>query len=146
MASEYDDNNIFAKILRDEAPSIKVYEDENTLAFMDVMPQTDGHVLVIPKEKAETIYDLSATAAQALMITVQKVGKAVERALEINGSTVFQHNGKVAGQSVPHFHFHVFPGSLLGLKGHATELASPEQLELIAEKIRVELAQGRIAR
>ena len=81
MTENYDENNIFAKILRGEAPSIKVYEDEHTLAFMDIMPQTDGHVLVIPKEKATTIYDLSDTASLACMRTIQKVGKAVQLAM-----------------------------------------------------------------
>lgn len=135
MASSYDENNIFAKIIRDEAPCVKVFEDEHTLAFMDIMPQTDGHVLVIPKFPAETIYDLSDDAAIACVRVVKKVGKAIEKAMDIEGSTVFQHNGKVAGQTVPHFHFHVFPGSFAGLKGHAVEMADPEALKVIAQKI-----------
>ncbi len=135
MTKNYDNNNIFARILKGEAPAVKVYEDELTLAFMDLMPQTDGHVLVIPKESAVTIYDLSDEASLACMRTVKLVGKAVEKAMGINGSTVFQHNGKVAGQSVPHLHFHVFPGSLFGLKGHASEFADINHLESIAAKI-----------
>ncbi|WP_062271024.1 HIT family protein [Endozoicomonas arenosclerae] len=107
MSDNYDINNIFARILSGEAPCVKVYEDELTLAFMDVMPQTDGHVLVIPKEESATIYDLSREAATACIHTVQKVGKAVEQAMGVEGSTIFQHNGKTEGQTVPHFHFHV---------------------------------------
>ena len=139
MDASYDPTNIFAKILKGEAPCVSVYEDTHTLAFMDVMPQTDGHVLVIPKEQAETIYDLSDEASLACMRTVQKVGKAIEKALNVKGSTVFQHNGKAAGQTVPHFHFHVFPGSLLGLKGHATEFADQKTLIEIAEKIKTHI-------
>jgi histidine triad (HIT) family protein len=135
----YDNSNIFAKILNGQAPCIKVYEDEFTLAFMDIMPQTDGHTLVIPKEAAETIYDLSDQAALACIRTVKKIGKAVEKAMNVEGSTVFQHNGKAAGQTVPHFHFHVFPGSLFGLKGHAIELSNRERLVEIAEKIKAYL-------
>ena len=136
MESTYDNNNIFAKILKGEAPCIKIFEDEETLAFMDVMPQTDGHTLVIPKESATTVYDLSDSASLACMRTVRLVGKAVEKAMEIDGSTVFQHNGKTAGQSVPHFHFHVLPGSLFGIKGHTAEFADQEKLKVIAEKIK----------
>ena len=74
----YDSNNVFAKILRGEIPSVKVYEDEKTLAFMDVMPQTEGHVLVIPKEAAENIHDLSPAGAAALITTTQKIANAVK--------------------------------------------------------------------
>lgn len=135
MAMEYDNNNIFAKIIRGEAPCIKVFEDEATLAFMDVMPQTDGHTLVIPKEAAMTLYDLSDSASLACVRTVKLVGKAIEKAIGINGSTVFQHNGKVAGQSVPHFHFHILPGSLFRVRGHAVEFADQNELKKTAAKI-----------
>ncbi|WP_395377223.1 HIT family protein [Marinicella sp. W31] len=135
----YDNDNIFAKILRQEAPCIPVYEDTHSFAMMDIMPQTEGHVLVIPKEAATTVYDLSAEALTACMLTVQKVGKAVEKALQVEGSSLFQLNGRVAGQTVPHAHFHVIPGSLLALKGHAAEQADPAQLQKIAEKIKATL-------
>lgn len=135
MDKQYDNNNIFAKIIAGEAPCVKVYEDENTLAFMDVMPQVDGHVLVVPKEPAVTIYDLSEQAALACMLTVQKVGRAVERAMGVTGSTIFQHNGRSAGQTVGHFHFHVLPGPLTGLKGHAVQMEEGEKLKQIAARI-----------
>ena len=138
MFTEYDNNNIFAKILRAQLPCIKVYEDEYTLAFMDIMPQMAGHTLVIPKESAVTIYDLSDEAAMACMRTVKLIGSAVEKAIGFGGSTVFQHNGVKAGQTVPHFHFHVLPGSILdasSIKGHALELANPEELKMMAAKI-----------
>ena len=135
MDNNYDENNVFAKIIAGEAPCIKVYEDDWTLAFMDIMPQTDGHVLVIPKESSVTIYDLSAEASLACMLTVQKIGKAVERAMNVTGSTIFQHNGRSAGQTVGHFHFHVLPGPLTGLKGHAARFEDTDKLKKVAALI-----------
>ena len=135
MQTSYDHDNIFAKILREEIPCIKIFEDQHTLAFMDVMPQTSGHTLVIPKEAVSTLYELSDEAALACIKTVKRVGKAVQQAMNINGSTVFQHNGKDAGQTVPHFHIHILPGSLFGIKGHAAEFADPDELKVTAEKI-----------
>src|ERR1700712_375709 len=105
----YDSNNVFAKILRGEIPSVKVFEDTKTLAFMDVMPQAEGHVLVIPKEAAENIHDLSAGGAAALMTTTQKVANAVKKALDVPGIMLAQLNGAAAGQSVFHVHFHIIP-------------------------------------
>ena len=81
----YDSNNIFAKILRGEIPCVKVYEDAKTLAFMDVMPESEGHVLVIPKEAAENLLDLSADGMAAMMATTQKVAKAVDKAIRDAG-------------------------------------------------------------
>ncbi|QUM89629.1 HIT family protein [Moritella sp. 36] len=138
MFTEYDNNNLFAKILKNEIPCIKVYEDEYTLAFLDIMPQMEGHTLVIPKESAVTIYDLTDEAALACMRTVKLIASAVEKAVGFAGSTVFQHNGEKAGQTVPHFHFHVLPGSIFdasAIKGHAVELASPDDLNVMADKI-----------
>lgn len=144
---KYDNANIFAKILRGEAPCIKVHEDDCTLAFMDIMPQVEGHTLVIPKEPASSLFDLSDSASLACMRAVKIVAKAVELAMGVKGSTVFQHNGKEAGQTVPHFHFHIFPGSIFnasGIKGHAVEMADPAELELVAEKIRAFIGEAAI--
>ena len=135
MGISYDENNVFAKILAGKMPCIKVYEGQHSLAFMDIMPQTQGHVLVISKEPAVTIYDLSHEAALACMQTLQTVGKALEKAMNVDGSSVFQLNGKVAGQSVPHFHFHIIPGSLLNLTGHAETVEDKDKLQSIANKI-----------
>src|SRR4029078_12848232 len=107
----YDSNNVFAKILRGEIPSIKVYEDAKTLAFMDVMPQSDGHVLVIPKETAENVFELSSDGAAALMATTQRVAKAVRKGLNTPGIMIAQLNGAAAGQTVFHVHFHIIPRS-----------------------------------
>jgi histidine triad (HIT) family protein len=136
----YDTNNIFAKILRGDVPSVKVYEDDETLAFMDVMPQADGHTLVIPKEPAENIFELSAEGAAAMVKTTQKVAKAVQKGLDAPGIMIFQLNGKAAGQSVFHVHFHVVPRSKgIDLKLHARGMEPPEKLKAIAEKIKAAL-------
>ena len=136
----YDSNNVFAKILRGEIPSIKVYEDDKTLAFMDVMPQADGHVLVIPKESAENIFDLSPEGAAALIETTQKVAKAIKKGFGVSGLMVAQLNGRDAGQSVFHVHFHIIPRSGgIDLKLHAREMANPDTLKAIAERIKAAL-------
>ncbi len=133
----YDTNNVFAKILRGEIPSVKVFEDEKTLAFMDVMPQTDGHVLVIPKEAAQNIYDLSPAGAAAMMVTAQKVAKAVQKALSAPGIMLAQLNGPAAGQSVFHVHFHVIPRHAgVDMHLHARDMVDSNKLEPIAAKIR----------
>jgi len=137
----YDTNNIFAKILRGEIPSVKVYEDDKTLAFMDVMPQADGHTLVIPKEPAETLFELSPDGAAAMIKTTQIVAKAVKKGLDAPGIMLFQLNGKPAGQSVPHVHFHIVPRSSgVDLKLHSRGMESPDKLKAIAEKIKAALA------
>jgi histidine triad (HIT) family protein len=136
----YDDNNIFAKILRGEIPCVKVFENDKTLAFMDVMPQAEGHVLVIPKEPSENILDLSPDGASAMMATTQKVAKAVKTGLNAPGIMLAMLNGSPAGQSVFHVHFHIIPRSAgveLGL--HARGMVDPKTLEPIAAKIRAAL-------
>jgi len=133
----YDPDNIFAKILRGEIPSVKIYEDARTLAFMDVMPEADGHVLVIPKEGAENILDLSADGLSAMMATVQKVAKAVDKALEPDGILLKQYNRPAAGQSVFHVHFHIVPRwEGMALAPHGKVMVEAARLEPIAAKIR----------
>lgn len=133
----YDNNNVFAKILRGEIPCVKVFEDEMNLAFMDVMPQADGHVLVIPKEPAENLLDLSSESASALMTTTQKIAKAVKKGLNAPGIMLAMLNGASAGQSVFHVHFHVIPRSAgVDMGMHARAMVDPKSLEPIAAKIR----------
>jgi histidine triad (HIT) family protein len=133
----YDPNNIFAKIVRGEIPSVKVFEDGKTLAFMDVMPQADGHVLVVPKEPAENIFDLSPEGAASLIATTQKVAKAVHKGLDVPGVMLAQLNGAAAGQSVFHVHFHIIPRrGGVDMKLHARDMVDPKTLEPIAAKIR----------
>jgi HIT domain len=89
----YDRNNVFARILRGEIPAHKVFEDEHTLAFMDVMPQADGHTLVIPKAEAENLFDLPAPALSATILTTQRVARAVQKAFASPGILIAQLNG-----------------------------------------------------
>jgi histidine triad (HIT) family protein len=139
-AMPYDPNNVFAKILRGDVPSITVYEDAKTLAFMDVMPQADGHVLVIPKEDAENIFDLSPDGAAALIASTQKVARAVRKAMGCQGLMVAQLNGSAAGQTVFHVHFHIIPRSAgADFRLHARQMEDPEKLKRFAEKIRAAL-------
>lgn len=135
----YDHSNIFAKIIRQELPCIKVFENASTLAFMDIMPQADGHTLVIPKVAAENLFDLSNEAAADLIWTVKKVAQAIKTGLTASGVTIFQLNGSEAGQTVPHIHFHILPGSILTARSHASVSADPAHLEVIAENIRAAL-------
>lgn len=133
----YDNNNIFAKILRGEIPSVKVFEDARTLAFMDVMPEADGHVLVIPKEPAQDMLDLSADGLSAMMATVQRMTKAVDKALAPDGILIKQYNRAAAGQSVFHIHFHIVPRwEGVPLAPHGKAMVDAARLEPIAAKIR----------
>src|SRR3954451_9477474 len=105
----YDPNNIFAKILRGEIPAAKVYEDEHTLAFMDVMPQSEGHTLVIPKTQARNFFDIEPSALANLIVATQRVAKAVQAAFKPDGMRIIQFNEAAAGQTVFHIHFHIVP-------------------------------------
>ena len=136
----YDHNNAFARILRGEAACIKLVETEAVLAFMDLMPQSDGHVLVIPKEPAMDIFELSDTAAEACMRIVCHVALAVRAALRPDGVVIAQLNGRAAGQTVGHVHFHVIPRwAGQRLRPHARVLAEQATLESFAERIRTHL-------
>jgi histidine triad (HIT) family protein len=133
----YDSSNIFAKILRGEIPCVKIYEDDKTLAFMDVMPQSPGHTLVVPKEAAQNILDLSAEGLAAMMATTQKVAKAVKKGLSPDGIVLTQFNGAAAGQTVFHVHFHIIPRHEdERLAPHARSMVDAATLEPIAAKIR----------
>ena len=136
----YDPDNIFAKILRGELPAVKIYEDDATLALMDIMPSTEGHTLVITKEPAEGILDLSPEGAAALIKTTQKVAKAVKTGLSASGVMLVQLNGAAAGQSIPHIHFHILPREHgLELTLHGRKMVDASVLEPIAAKIRAAL-------
>ena len=132
----YDDQNIFAKILRGEIPAIKVYEDEKTLGFMDIMPQADGHTLVITKSPAITLLDLNPEDAAYTIQIVQKVARAIEKALDRKGIVLMQLSGEEAGQTVPHIHFHLIPSSVHQLGKHASTLGDQDQIKALAEKIK----------
>lgn len=136
----YDDNNIFAKILRGELPCTKLCETDTTIAFMDIMPQSPGHALVLPKEPAEMLYDLSDEAAAETIRMTKRVALAIREALQPDGLFVGQFNGSAAGQTVPHLHFHLIPRwATQPLGAHSRDVADPKELEAMAERIRAAL-------
>ena len=132
----YDDQNIFAKILRGEIPCAKVYEDNLVLAFMDVMPQAEGHTLVVPKAPARGLLDVAPDTLAALIVRVQKVAAAVQTAFAADGLTILQYNEPAGGQSVFHLHFHVVPRTDgVALKPHAGGMADADVLKEQAARI-----------
>ena len=136
----YDRNNVFARILRGEIPAHRVYEDEYTLAFMDVMPQADGHTLVIPKAEAENLFEVPPDALTATILTTQRVARAVQKAFDAPGILIAQLNGAPAGQSVFHIHFHVVPRHEgFDLRLHAREMADHAVLAAHAARVRAAL-------
>lgn len=139
----YDPNNVFARILRGEMHAHRVYEDERTLAFMDVMPQSDGHTLVVPKSESENPFDLRPDMLLAVMRTAQKVARAVQASFGPSGIMLAQLNGAGAGQTVFHTHVHIIPRyDGIDMKFHARGLADPALLEKQARMIRGELDSG----
>lgn len=142
IEGQYDDDNIFAKIIRGDMPCVKVYEDEHTLAFMDVFPQSRGHTLVIPKnEKTRNLLDVGPKALGRLIGTVQKTSRAVNAALKPDGIVVTQFNGSPAGQTVYHLHFHIIPRYAgMDMRAHAGGgMADMEDLADLADQIKAAL-------
>ncbi len=137
----YDQENIFAKILRAEMPCVKVYEDANTLAFMDVFPQSRGHMLVIHKhEQARNLLDVSVDGLGQIMASVQKLTRAANQALSPDGIIVTQFNGAPAGQTVYHVHVHIIPKYEGDLKLHASGgMADMDALNTLADLIKAAL-------
>ena len=131
----YDDNNIFAKMLSGDIPHHKVYEDDKTLAFMDIMPQAEGHVLVIPKQKAIDLADLEPEYAAAVLMTCKKVMQAQRQVFEREGIIQMQLNGAQAGQTVFHYHVHLIPSSIHELGRHAVTQVENDQLADMAKKL-----------
>jgi histidine triad (HIT) family protein len=138
LTGAYDDDNLFAKILRGEIPSVKVYEDDEVLAFMDIFPQARGHVLVVPKTvRARNFLELPPEKVAPLMARVHRLTIAVTKALNPDGVTVTQFNGAPAGQTIFHLHFHIIPryeGVRLAGHGHSNK-ADIAELEAIAAQI-----------
>jgi histidine triad (HIT) family protein len=139
----YDPDNIFAKILRAEIPAVKVFEDADVLAFMDLFPQSKGHTLVISKtSRARNFLEVAPTDLERLIVGVQRVAKAVEAALKPDGLIVTQFNGAPAGQTVFHLHFHIIPRyEGVEIAGHGrTGMADVEALQALAAEIRAKVA------
>jgi histidine triad (HIT) family protein len=140
MKVEYDNDNVFAKILRGELPAHKVFEDERTLAFMDIMPRVDGHTLIIPKEPARNLLDVSADNLARVVVMTQRIARAAKHAFQADGIAVHQFSEKAGGQEVFHLHFHVLPRKEgvemrpAGVMGDQTVIAAH------ADKLRASLA------
>ena len=132
----YDNNNIFAKILRNEIPSERIYEDEDTMVMMDIMPRADGHALVIPKTPARNMLDATPEQLTACLKSAQKVANAMMQAFDADGITIQQFNEAAAGQEVFHLHYHVLPRHAgVSMRPPGT-MANPEVIKAHAEKIR----------
>jgi histidine triad (HIT) family protein len=138
LEGDYGDDNIFAKIIRGEAQAVRVYEDPDVLSIMDLFPQSDGHLLVLPKHvRARNLLDVDAVTLTRLIVVVQNLTMAVRRALQPDGVMVAQFNGQAAGQTVYHLHFHVIPrweGQPLKGHGHG-QMADLAELRRHAAKI-----------
>jgi histidine triad (HIT) family protein len=139
----YDDTNIFAKILRGEIPAYKVYEDEKSLAFLDIMPRSPGHTLVIPKSNARNILDVAPDDLCHVMQVTQKIARATMRTFGAEGVTIHQFNESAGGQVVYHLHVHVIPRKAgVALKPPASEREKPEVLAEHAKRLSAALAAG----
>lgn len=138
--SEYDPENIFAKIIRGELPAYKIYEDDRAIAFLDIMPRAPGHMLVIPKHPARNILDIPADELAHVIKVAQKLARAGKDVFGADGITVQQFNERAGGQVVFHLHVHVIPRKEgVALKPPASEKEKPEVLEEHARKLRAAL-------
>jgi histidine triad (HIT) family protein len=136
LSDRYDPSNIFAKILRGEAPCTRVYEDDVSLAFMDVMPRADGHTLVIPKIPCRNLLDMPPAALSLFIPAVQTVAKAVYRGMKAEGVIVQQFNEAPSGQQVFHLHFHILPcWTGVAIRPPGGPFQSAETLKPYADKI-----------
>jgi histidine triad (HIT) family protein len=137
----YDPNNIFAKILRGELPCYKVYEDDKALAFLDIMPRTPGHTLVLPKAQARNLLDISPDDLGHVMTVAQKIAKAAMRVFSADGITLQQFNEGAGGQVVFHLHVHIIPRKQgVPMKPPASEKEKPEVLAEQAKALAAEIA------
>ncbi|MCY0146706.1 HIT family protein [Hoeflea sp. G2-23] len=139
-APSYDNANVFAKILRGEIPSERLYEDAHTLVIMDIMPRGEGHCLVIPKAAARNIFDVETDSLAKVMETTQKMARAVMKAFAADGVTIQQFNESAGGQVVFHLHVHVIPRfEGVALKPHTGAMEDMAVLKTNADKIRAAL-------
>jgi len=138
---------VFCRIVRGEIPSHKVYEDANTLAFLDIHPSTLGHTLIIPKAHIAKVEDLPEEDAEALFGTLHKIVGGIQKAVDAPASTIGINNGRESGQEVPHVHIHVIPrskGDRGGIIQGITRSRRPDNDEMIeiAKKIRLKIAES----
>ncbi len=138
----YENDNIFAKILRGELPAHKVYEDDKALVFLDLFPRTAGHALVIPKAPARNIFDIEPEDLAHVAKVTQLVSHAAAKAFEADGVTIIQSNERAGGQEVFHLHVHVIPrhtGAVM--KAPASEMEKQDVLAENAARLRAALGQ-----
>ena len=139
--AEYDNNNIFAKILRGELPAQKVYEDEHTLAFLDIMPRAPGHTLIIPKKPARNLLDVDPDSLSHVIATAKKIAIAGKKAFKADGITMQQFNETAGGQVVFHLHVHIIPRHKgVAMKPAASVMEKPEVLAEHAKLLKVALS------
>lgn len=139
-AAAYDPENIFAKMLKGEIPCHKLYEDDDTLAFLDIMPRTEGHALVITKEPAADLFGITPQGLGKLMTVVQTLAPKIKQAVGADGVLIQQFNGAAAGQTVFHLHVHIIPRKDgFPMRAEGSKMAKPEELKATAEKIRAVL-------
>jgi histidine triad (HIT) family protein len=136
---DYDPTNVFAKILRKELPAHVIYEDDNTLAFMDIMPRAPGHCLIIPKAAARNILDISEESLAAVTRSLRQLSRAVAKAFDADGITIHQFNEEAGGQVVFHLHFHIIPRHAGIALTHSVQMADQDELRDNAAKIRAAL-------
>jgi len=134
-------NCIFCKIVKGEIDSAKIYEDENTFAFLDINPLTKGHCLIIPKEHFENIFDIDAKILEKIIITAKDVSEKIKKSLKADGLNLLQSNGSKAGQEIPHFHLHIIPryknDGVVGNWGHINpKKTNFEELKKLAKEIK----------
>ncbi len=144
LTAQYDPQNIFAQIIRGDAPCYKLYEDDEVLAFLDLFPQSFGHALVIPKRSAAcNLLDVDSDALCQVMRVVQRLTRAITAELQPDGVQIAQFNGAPAGQTVFHIHVHIIPryaGEGLGI--HAAGQADPAELEQLQARLLKRIAVG----
>lgn len=138
--SDYDDQNVFARILRGEIPSHTVFEDDGFVVIMDAMPQAPGHCLVIPKAPSRNLLDADDAVLAKAIALVKKVARAAKTAFAADGINIMQYNEPAAGQTVFHLHFHIIPRHAdVPLKPHTGQMAPAAELAASAGKLKAAL-------
>lgn len=127
---------IFCKIVRDELPANRIYEDKDILAFLDIKPISEGHTLVIPKKHYDDIYRISEKEVACLFKTVKRIAYAVKNGMNAEGISIVQNNGRAAGQIVFHLHVHIIPQYFEKKSHRSPETSEAKKLDKIAKKMR----------
>ena len=139
-ATAYDPENIFAKLLKGEIPCQKCFEDDDTLAFLEIMPRTEGHALLMTKEPAADLFAITPEGLGKLMTVVQTLAPKIKQAVGADGVLIQQFNGAAAGQTVFHLHVHIVPRKAdVPMRPEAAKMAEPDELKATAKKIRAVL-------